>query len=111
MNFNEYQELCSRTAGGHLSLEMGRIVSTLGLAGEAGEVADYLKKVFGHGHQLDLVKLKKELGDVMWYVSDICSKFGISLDEVATLNIEKLKARYPEGFSMEKSQNRKPGDI
>lgn len=110
MNFSDYQKLCARTAGTHLSKDIGVMVSALGLTGESGEVADYLKKIYGHGHELDLAKLKKELGDVMWYVSDICTKFGISLNEVASLNIEKLKTRYPEGFSTEKSTNRKSND-
>ena len=113
MNFEEYQKSALKTAGGFPEEErkFWTMITTLGLAGEAGEVADYIKKVFGHGHTLDAEKLKKELGDVLWYVSDICSKFGFSLDEVAKLNVEKLKARYPNGFSQAMSQNRKEGDI
>jgi NTP pyrophosphatase (non-canonical NTP hydrolase) len=113
MNFEEYQKLAETTAGKFPEEEriFWTLITTLGLTGEAGEVADYLKKVYGHGHKLDEVKLMKELGDVLWYVADICTKLNISLDDVASLNIEKLKARYGEGFSQQKSQNRKVGDI
>jgi NTP pyrophosphatase (non-canonical NTP hydrolase) len=113
MRFDEYQELAGRTAGTFSEEERITkiLISTLGLAGEAGEVADFLKKIYGHNHTFDVTKLKKELGDVLWYVADICTKFGIDMDEVAALNIEKLRARYPNGFDPVKSQNRKPGDV
>ena len=113
MNLKEYQDLAKTTAGEFSEEErtIWTLVSALGLCGEAGEVADYLKKIYGHGHQLDYVKLKKELGDVLWYLADICTKFGVSLDEVAQLNIDKLKKRYPSGFSVEASVNRKKEDI
>ncbi len=113
LTFEDYQNLSLKTAGKFEEADRVKwtLITTLGLAGEAGEVADYLKKVYGHGHQLDPVKLKKELGDVLWYLADVCSKHGISLGEVAQLNIEKLRARYPEGFSEAASQARKPGDI
>lgn len=78
-----------------------------GLTGEAGEVADLIKKHFGHGHELDLTKVKKELGDVLWYLSQLAEQFGLSMDDVGEANIAKLKARYPDGFSEEASKNRK----
>lgn len=108
LTFDEYQEISLRTSGKfeEKDRQFWTMVSTLGLAGEAGEVADYLKKVYGHGHELDREVLKKELGDVLWYVSDLCSKFGFSMSEVAQLNVEKLKRRYPEGFSTVRSKNR-----
>lgn len=136
MNFDEYQKLAARSAGRHLegeienklcSLGLERIdakiaaqyfaaekdvyVTALGIAGEAGEFVELIKKQAGHGHPVDPVKEKKELGDIVWYIADMCSKRGYSLDEIAQLNIEKLKKRYPNGFDQEKSQNRKPGDV
>ena len=111
MNFDEYQQLAYKTAGHGPDKQTDIFVSLLGLAGESGEVLDYMKKVYVHGHKLDEDKLKKELGDTIWYLSDLCSRFGFSLDEVAQLNIKKLKSRYPEGFSAQKSQNRKPEDV
>lgn len=83
-------------------------MACLGLAGETGETLDLLKKFFYHGHDLDLVKTKKELGDVLWYVSELCSALGLSLQDVADTNIEKLHARYQGQFSEEKSRNRAP---
>lgn len=77
-----------------------------GISGEGGEVADLLKKAIGHGHKTDPVKLKKELGDIMWYVAVLAEEIGFKLSEVAQTNVEKLKARYPEGFSSERSINR-----
>jgi NTP pyrophosphatase (non-canonical NTP hydrolase) len=79
----------------------------MGLAGESGEVVDLLKKWVHHGHTLDRDKLVKELGDVMWYVAAIATCCDdISLTEVCQKNIDKLMARYPEGFSRERSINR-----
>ncbi len=113
MEFKKYQELADSTAGVFEESERTHwtLITALGLAGEAGEVADYLKKVYGHGHTLDEAKLKKELGDVLWYLADMCTKFDFSLNEVALLNIEKLKSRYPSGFDFEKSKNRQEGDV
>lgn len=81
----------------------------LGVAGEAGEVADLIKKTFLHGHPLDDAKLKKELGDVLWYVTAIARDRGFTLADVAAANVEKLRARYPDGFTREASMARKDG--
>lgn len=79
----------------------------LGIAGEAGEVADLVKKHIGHGHPLDVEKLKRELGDVLWYVAGLAELHGLWLSEVATANIEKLETRYPNGFNTADSIARK----
>lgn len=115
-----YQFLAARTRGTERANELA--VLSLGVAGEASEVldlflaaalaktsgglADSLKKHLGHGHALDLNKLEKELGDVLWYVAMIAFTKGIKLSSVAQTNIEKLRARYPEGFSSKASVNR-----
>lgn len=103
MKLNEYQELAARTAENHSEelLNYG-----LGVAGEAGEVADMIKKVRFQGHSYTQDQVCKELGDVMWYVSQLARITGLTLEEVATKNIEKLMKRYPEGFSEERSVNR-----
>ena len=110
MTLKEYQEYCLRTSSKKRDDNSDILISALGLSGESGEVADLLKKVFGHGHQLDIERLKSELGDCLFYIADLCSKYNLSLEEVATYNIEKLKKRYPDGFSPEKSINRSPDD-
>jgi NTP pyrophosphatase (non-canonical NTP hydrolase) len=71
----------------------------LGIAGEAGECADLIKKHIGHGHPLDVVKLKLELGDVLWYVAGLAELAGLTLSEVASANLAKLEKRYPSGFN------------
>lgn len=80
--------------------------NALGLAGEAGEVCDLIKKGIYHAHDLDHDKLKKELGDVLWYVAALSSGLGLTLSEVAEANIAKLRERYPEGYSSERSKAR-----
>lgn len=108
MNFSQYQNLSQCTAGhlngGNPMLNLG--ISTLGLVGESGEVSELVKKHIGHGHDIDIEKITKELGDVLWYISDIASQLDINLDDIANRNIEKLKSRYPEGFSHKNSLER-----
>lgn len=100
MNFNDYQELAERTARQSHGTTDERFANFgMGLSGEAGEVTDYLKKIVFHGHEFDPEKLEKELGDVLWYVAAIATTAGLSLEEIAVLNIEKLRKRYPSGFS------------
>ncbi len=78
----------------------------LGLAGESGEVGDIIKKHLFHGHPLDEEKLIKELGDVCYYLAWMCNALGTTLSVVMEENINKLRKRYPEGFSEEASINR-----
>ncbi|MDT8901853.1 nucleoside triphosphate pyrophosphohydrolase family protein [Anaeroselena agilis] len=102
---DDYQQLAERTAGN--KTEHTRLTNFgMGLAGEAGETIDYLKKVVFHGHQLDKDKLQKELGDCLWYIATLATTAGLSLSDVAAANIEKLRARYPEGFDPARSINR-----
>lgn len=110
MLINEYQQLAQRTANKELDKRERLVIAALGLAGEAGEVADHIKKVVGHGHTLDLTHLEKELGDVMWNIAEIVSVIESNMEAVANKNIEKLWKRYPEGFSHEASLNRPVGD-
>lgn len=107
MTANEYQQLVLRTVNKDLPLPMQLATFALGLGGEAGEVQDLIKKHLGHGHPLDRDKLNKELGDCGWYLAVLSYLNGTTLEEVFQQNIEKLKKRYPEGFSTEASLNRK----
>lgn len=81
-----------------------------GLCSEAGEVAGIFQKYY-QGHNIDEEHLKKEMGDVLWFLAEIATACGFSLAEVATMNYDKLSARYPNGFEVEKSLHRKKGDI
>lgn len=85
--------------------------AALGLCGEAGEVCDMIKKWIFHEAELDQEHLKKEIGDVMWYVALMCDAFNWSLDDILEINIDKLKKRYPDGFDSELSAHRKEGDV
>lgn len=100
MNFNEYQEKSSKTAlHGHSVELLPRF--TLGLCGETGEIAELIKKLArdDNGQLTDerKEKLKKELGDVLWYLSQLCTSMDLSFSEVAELNIEKLYSRLERG--------------
>ena len=83
----------------------------LGLTGEAGEVSDLVKKGIFHEKGIDLEHLKKELGDCAWYLAMICDACGFTLDDVMQTNIDKLKARYPQGFDTYRANHRQEGDI
>ena len=106
MEINEYQKLAMVTLNKKLNKKEMLTNSVMGLCGESGEACDLVKKHLFHGHELDREALIKELGDVAWYLAEAAAALDISLDEVFERNIEKLKKRYPEGFSEEKSINR-----
>lgn len=103
MTINEYQALAMRTAE-----EKGRTWGNvgLGIAGEAGEVADIVKKHLYQGHPLDHDKLLEEAGDVAWYLALAATVAGVTLESVLVANIAKLTGRYPDGFEPEKSIHR-----
>lgn len=134
MTINEYQQLAMRTNDGFcndrlfrnarqfaewstlydhkdavtiVGFDPGELINgALGLTGEAGEVADLIKKDIFHEHNINIGDLVKELGDVCWYLALICHSINIPLEEIMSENIEKLKRRYPDGFSSEASINR-----
>lgn len=106
MKINEYQELAMTTLNKELSKDQVLVNSGMGLCGEAGEVIDIIKKWYAHGHDLHKDELIKELGDVAWYLAEAAYALEVPLEEVFERNIEKLKKRYPEGFSTDKSINR-----
>jgi NTP pyrophosphatase (non-canonical NTP hydrolase) len=100
MNFNDYQHKSRKTAG-YPAIGHPVIYPTLGLVNEAGEVAGKIKKVFrdkeGEISAETRAALKAELGDVLWYVAQVCTELGLSLDEVAEYNIAKLYDRLERG--------------
>ena len=106
MTINEYQKLAMTTLNPALSEKDVLINGVMGLCGESGEAIDIVKKHLAQGHELDREHLIKELGDIAWYLAEVATVLDVELEEVLVQNIEKLKARYPEGFSVEKSLNR-----
>jgi len=91
------------------------LTAAVGMSAEAGEFTEIIKKIVFQGKPVteeNLFHLKRELGDIMWYVSQACIGLDISIEEVIQMNFEKLSARYPEGaFSIERSENRVEGDL
>lgn len=83
----------------------------MGLNGEAGEAVDILKKALFQGHKLDREHIAFELGDICWYLALAADAIGYDLETIMKMNIDKLYARYPDGFEVDKSVNRKAGDI
>jgi NTP pyrophosphatase (non-canonical NTP hydrolase) len=111
MEINEYQRLAMTTVNPELNKKEVLINSVMGLCGESGEAIDIVKKWFAHGHELDREHLIKELGDVAWYLAEAATALDVDLEDVLRGNIEKLKKRYPEGFSKERSLVRLKGDL
>jgi NTP pyrophosphatase (non-canonical NTP hydrolase) len=103
MMFNEYQEEAKKTA--IYPAEYRLVYPALGLTGEAGEVAEKVKKMVRDG-KLDAEGLKKELGDVMWYLAALASDLGVTLEEVAAANVAKLRSRAERGVLGGSGDNR-----
>lgn len=106
MKINEYQELAMRTLNPSLDKKDVLINAVMGLCGESGEAIDLVKKHLAQGHEFDKEKFAKELGDIAWYLAEAAYAIDMDLESVLAGNIEKLKKRFPEGFSTEKSINR-----
>ena len=111
MTGNEYQKLAARTMNPALRGRDVLINGVMGLCGEAGEAIDIVKKHLAQGHELDREGLIKELGDVAWYLRRPPRRWASIWTRVLERNIDKLKKRYPEGFSAEKSQHRQAWDV
>jgi len=129
MTGNEYQRAALRTASltgknkkvspmVEILLERGYPVSdlmllngALGLGGESGEVEDIVKKSIFQGHSLDKAHIAKELGDIAWYLAVAAHGIGYDLDTIFQMNVDKLTARYPDGFEAERSLHREVGDV
>ena len=112
MTINEYQNAALRTAQtDKLTANELLLNSALGLCGESGEVADLVKKHRFQGHDLDFEHIAKELGDIAWYLAVGAYAIGLDLESIFRMNIEKLKARYPNGFSTDRSLHRDKNDV
>ena len=112
MTINEYQTAALRTAQtDKLTARELLLNSALGLCGESGEVADLLKKYHFQGHNLDLDHVAKELGDIAWYLAVGAYAIGYDLETILQMNVDKLKARYPNGFSADRSLHRAENDV
>ena len=91
------------------------LTAALGLTAEAGEFTEVVKKIFLQGKpytEENVFHMKRELGDICWYLAQACMALDTTFDEVLEMNVDKLKARYPGGeFDVHQSENRKEGDV
>lgn len=110
MTGNEYQKLAARTINKNLTAVEKELHALFGMASEVGELHGIYQKVY-QGHTRDLDHVKKELGDLLWFIAEFCTNEGWDLEDIMQMNIDKLRARFPEGFEEEKSLNRAEGDI
>lgn len=99
MDFKKYQENAERTlkSGGSLEFDLNHMA--LGVAGEAGELVDCIKKHTVYSKPLNEENLAEEIGDALWYLANICNLMGWNLATIAESNIDKLRTRYPEKYT------------
>lgn len=108
MTPEEYASEVERTTP-HMIPRDRLLMGALGLAGESGEVIDHIKKHVFQGHPIDDEShdaLVKEMGDVFWYFTSLCNSLGMSLNQIMSVNSDKLRTRYPNGFDAKASINR-----
>ena len=106
MNVNEYQQEAMTLLNPDIAPRDVLLNALMGLCGESGEAIDLMKKHLFQGHELDRDKLIKELGDVAWYLAEAATGLGVDLSEIMQRNLDKLHARYPQGFDTRRSQKR-----
>ena len=109
MTVNEYQTLAARTMNVALTRHEALCHALSGMSAELGEVHSIYQKVY-QGHQIITEDLQKEVGDLMWMIAEFCTVNGWKLDDICQMNVDKLKARYPDGFSEDRSVNRGDDD-
>lgn len=98
-DLKEYQELCKSSAKKFDTKEKEILTWGLGFAGEAGDVANCIKKTFAHDND-QKHGIRENIGDTLWYAAMICNFFNWDMQEVLQENIEKLKKRFPDGFTI-----------
>lgn len=111
MTADEYQKQAMATLNPALHGREILLNGVMGLCGESGEAIEIVKKHLAQGHELDRAHLAKELGDIAWYLAETATAIGYGLDEIFAMNLEKLRARFPEGFDCAKSKGRAEGDL
>ena len=110
MTLNEYQELAARTINPELTASQQVRHALFGIASETGELLGLWQKAM-QGHGFNGEHMLKECGDILWMLAELLTAKGYTLDDVARMNIDKLKARYPDGFDTEHSLHRKVNDV
>jgi NTP pyrophosphatase (non-canonical NTP hydrolase) len=106
VTLDEYERAAARTINPSLDDADRLLDAAAGLAEEGGETLALVRKHRFQAHPLDRERLAKELGDALWCLAIVARSAGLSLEQVAAANVEKLRARYPDGFSEERSRER-----
>jgi NTP pyrophosphatase (non-canonical NTP hydrolase) len=106
MEINKYQQEAARTCAKIDGAILDDLHMVLGMQTEAAEIADVYKKTIAYKKPLDFVNIKEELGDIMWYIANLCNMNGWDLRDIMQTNIDKLKTRYPEKFTEKEALNR-----
>jgi NTP pyrophosphatase (non-canonical NTP hydrolase) len=109
MNASEYQRLARRTQNPDVTLHEMKLHALHGLASEVGEIHGIYQKMY-QGHPVKVSELIGEIGDLCWFVAELCDVLRLDLGEVMEANIDKLRQRYPEGFDAVRSLNRERED-
>lgn len=110
MTGNEYQFLAARTINYNLNDTEKQYHALHGIVGEVGEIHSMYQKVY-QGHEYTEEHMKKEFGDLLWFIAEYCTAMNWSIEDVMKMNIDKLRARFPEGFEVDKSLHRAEGDV
>ena len=106
MTLEEYEQLAARTLNSSLTRDQRLLDAAAGLAEEAGEVLGLVRKHLFMGRALDSARVTTELGDALWCLTTAAGAISVSLEDVAAANIAKLRKRYPDGYSNERSSDR-----
>lgn len=106
VNIKEYQNKVNRTRANLDSNLMDNIHMVLGMQTESAEIADVFKKKLAYAKDIDLINVQEELGDIMWYIANMCNINEWNLEDILLQNINKLNIRFPEGFSQDLALNR-----
>lgn len=108
IDWQGYLKDSSRTAAGtQHPIDQYITHGAIGISGEAGEILDTVKKSMFYGQPLDIVNIREELGDLMWYVAMLCRALDVDLQEILNENIAKLVKRYPDKFTEELAKERR----
>lgn len=110
MTGNEYQRLAARTIGSSMNAIQQEKHALHGMVAEIGELHGLYQKRY-QGHSMVEDHAQKELGDLLWFVAEYCTAMNWKLEDIMQININKLIARYPDGFEAERSLHRAEGDI
>ena len=110
MTGNDYQRLASRTIPVDFTQTEKEFHALHGMVSEIGELHGIYQKLY-QGHKWDSEHAQKELGDLLWFIAEYCTSQNWKLEDIMKKNIDKLLARYPNGFDAEHSLHRKEGDI